>query len=248
MTTRYVLPLGVRDGRRSARRARPGVHDPVARGAGPMRPLRRGRRSDLHRVAARRDSRAARAADIERDGALLLPGSRRARHRQPVVGAPSQGRAEQHVGRGGRRHLPQASAPRRAGTVAGARDVRCARRPPASRTSRRCSDARCWESGGEPPSPLVLVQRFLHNSTEGWALALTSLRDLYADAESIGHADPVGAPGRRGRAGRRVPRRVDAARQGDRRDAPRARAGAPGTRDGAGAADRGGAQHAGRTR
>src|ERR1035441_8254464 len=48
-----------------------------------------------------------------------------------------------------------------------------------------------WESPGEPPSPLVLVQRFLHNSTEGWALALTSLRDLYASAESVGQADPA---------------------------------------------------------
>jgi maltokinase len=48
-----------------------------------------------------------------------------------------------------------------------------------------------WESGDEAASPLVLVQRFLHNSTEGWALALTSLRDLYANAESIGAADPV---------------------------------------------------------
>ncbi len=48
-----------------------------------------------------------------------------------------------------------------------------------------------WESGGEPSSALVLVQRFLHNSTEGWALALTSLRDLYATAESLGHADPA---------------------------------------------------------
>ncbi len=48
-----------------------------------------------------------------------------------------------------------------------------------------------WESGSEEPSPLVLVQRFLHNSTEGWALALTSLRDLYANAESVGHQDPA---------------------------------------------------------
>jgi trehalose synthase-fused probable maltokinase len=48
-----------------------------------------------------------------------------------------------------------------------------------------------WESLDDAPSPLVLVQRFLHNSTEGWALALTSLRDLYANAESIGAADPV---------------------------------------------------------
>jgi maltokinase len=48
-----------------------------------------------------------------------------------------------------------------------------------------------WETSGEEPSPLVLVQRFLHNSTEGWALALTSLRDLYANAESVGHGDPA---------------------------------------------------------
>jgi trehalose synthase-fused probable maltokinase len=33
------------------------------------------------------------------------------------------------------------------------------------------------------PSLLVLAQPYLHNATEGWALALTSLRDLYADAE-----------------------------------------------------------------
>src|SRR5439155_18281726 len=29
-----------------------------------------------------------------------------------------------------------------------------------------------------PDTPFVLVQPFLHNATEGWALALTSLRDL----------------------------------------------------------------------
>jgi maltokinase len=48
-----------------------------------------------------------------------------------------------------------------------------------------------WASGTEPPSPLVLVQRFLHNSTEGWALAMTSLRDLYATAEGMGDVDAV---------------------------------------------------------
>lgn len=48
-----------------------------------------------------------------------------------------------------------------------------------------------WESGAEAPAPLVIVQPFLHNSTEGWALALTSLRDLYANAESVGHAEPA---------------------------------------------------------
>ncbi len=40
---------------------------------------------------------------------------------------------------------------------------------------------------------LALVQPYLHNGTEGWALALTSLRDLYAEAEERGRQ-------RRGRA------------------------------------------------
>jgi trehalose synthase-fused probable maltokinase len=35
---------------------------------------------------------------------------------------------------------------------------------------------------------LALVQPYLHNGTEGWALALTSLRDLYAEAEQDGDA------------------------------------------------------------
>jgi len=35
----------------------------------------------------------------------------------------------------------------------------------------------------ESPSLLVLLQEYLRNGTEGWALALTSLRDLYAEAE-----------------------------------------------------------------
>ncbi|MBJ7608311.1 MAG: hypothetical protein JF887_02610 [Candidatus Dormibacteraeota bacterium] len=37
---------------------------------------------------------------------------------------------------------------------------------------------------GEPHGALLaLAQAYLHNGTEGWTLALTSLRDLYADAE-----------------------------------------------------------------
>ena len=48
-----------------------------------------------------------------------------------------------------------------------------------------------WASGDDAPSPLALVQPFLHNSTEGWALALTSLRDLYANAEGMRDADPA---------------------------------------------------------
>lgn len=48
-----------------------------------------------------------------------------------------------------------------------------------------------WSSGDEPESPLVLIQRFLHNSSDGWALAMTSLRDLYATAEGMDAADEV---------------------------------------------------------
>jgi trehalose synthase-fused probable maltokinase len=41
-----------------------------------------------------------------------------------------------------------------------------------------------YERDGSPhPALLALTQRYLHNGTEGWTLALTSLRDLYADAE-----------------------------------------------------------------
>jgi maltokinase len=36
---------------------------------------------------------------------------------------------------------------------------------------------------------LALAQAYLHNGTEGWTLALTSLRDLYADAEEMHPAD-----------------------------------------------------------
>jgi maltokinase len=38
------------------------------------------------------------------------------------------------------------------------------------------------ERGGEP-AVVAMLQAYLHNGTEGWQLALTSLRDLYADAE-----------------------------------------------------------------
>src|SRR5205807_2942137 len=40
-------------------------------------------------------------------------------------------------------------------------------------------------------APIVLVQPYLHNGTEGWSLALTSLRDLYADAEEAADAGAV---------------------------------------------------------
>ncbi len=40
-----------------------------------------------------------------------------------------------------------------------------------------------YQRGGEPPALQAILQDFLHNGTEGWAMALTSLRDLYAAAE-----------------------------------------------------------------
>ncbi len=41
-----------------------------------------------------------------------------------------------------------------------------------------------YERDDEPHGALLaLAQPYLHNGTEGWTLALTSLRDLYADAE-----------------------------------------------------------------
>ncbi len=40
-----------------------------------------------------------------------------------------------------------------------------------------------YGQGDRAPAPLVLMQPYLRNSSDGWALALTSLRDLYADAE-----------------------------------------------------------------
>ena len=40
---------------------------------------------------------------------------------------------------------------------------------------------------------LALVQPYLHNGTEGWALALTSLRDLYAEADEDGAASEEAA-------------------------------------------------------
>jgi trehalose synthase-fused probable maltokinase len=45
--------------------------------------------------------------------------------------------------------------------------------------------AAMYEPRGEAPTPVVLVQPFLRNATEGWTLALTSLRSLYAEAEEL---------------------------------------------------------------
>jgi len=42
-----------------------------------------------------------------------------------------------------------------------------------------------YHRGDGEPAALALLQQHLHNGTEGWTLALTSLRDLYADAEEF---------------------------------------------------------------
>jgi len=48
-----------------------------------------------------------------------------------------------------------------------------------------------YETGEGDTAPLAIVQPYLRNSADGWALALTSLRDLYANAEE---ALAAGAP------------------------------------------------------
>jgi maltokinase len=49
-----------------------------------------------------------------------------------------------------------------------------------------------WEdpSGGQVTASLAMAQAFLKGATDGWELALTSVRDLYAEADL--HADEVG--------------------------------------------------------
>lgn len=42
-----------------------------------------------------------------------------------------------------------------------------------------------YEPRGGAPAPVVLIQPFLHNATEGWTLALTSLRVVYAASEDL---------------------------------------------------------------
>jgi maltokinase len=43
-----------------------------------------------------------------------------------------------------------------------------------------------YRRGAGPPALQALLHEYLHNGTQGWTLALTSLRDLYASAEESG--------------------------------------------------------------
>ena len=46
------------------------------------------------------------------------------------------------------------------------------------------------ETGEEPPVQLAMLQQFLRTASDGWELALASVRDLFAEADL--HADEVG--------------------------------------------------------
>ena len=43
-----------------------------------------------------------------------------------------------------------------------------------------------YDDGNGDPALLAMLQPYLHNGTDGWTLALASLRDLYAHAEEMG--------------------------------------------------------------
>jgi maltokinase len=47
-----------------------------------------------------------------------------------------------------------------------------------------------YQRSGEPLALQAILQAFLHNGTEGWAMALTSLRDLYGAAEEAELTSP----------------------------------------------------------
>ncbi|GAC1334224.1 MAG: phosphotransferase [Candidatus Dormibacteria bacterium] len=46
-----------------------------------------------------------------------------------------------------------------------------------------------YDDGGEPGTLVAMLQPYLHNGTDGWTLALASLRDLYGHAEDMGTAE-----------------------------------------------------------
>ena len=48
-----------------------------------------------------------------------------------------------------------------------------------------------YRRGGGDPSLQALLHAYLHNGTQGWTLALTSLRDLYGSAEEVGTASAL---------------------------------------------------------
>lgn len=48
-----------------------------------------------------------------------------------------------------------------------------------------------YRSGDEEPALLAILQPYLHNATDGFQMAMTSLRDLYSVAEGQSHVEPI---------------------------------------------------------
>ena len=103
-------------------------------------------------------------------------------------------RAVQHLaGLRRRRRSSRCSAGSAAGRQPRHRGARGAGRAAAHGTSPGCSAASTasWTDAGEPATAsLAMLQEFLPTATDGWELAMTSVRDLYAEADL--HADEVG--------------------------------------------------------
>jgi trehalose synthase-fused probable maltokinase len=48
-----------------------------------------------------------------------------------------------------------------------------------------------YRAGGDEPALLAILQPYLHNATDGFQMALTSLRDLYSVAEGQSQVEPI---------------------------------------------------------
>ena len=124
------------------------------------------------------------------DGGLDLPPARRPRPRPRGALDAVQRRAEQLLGRV-RRGQPDEGVPQgHAGPQPRHRDPPGAHRGGATTTSPRLYG---WiEAPGRPEEPvhLAMLQQFLRTASDGWDLALASVRNLFAEADL--HADEVG--------------------------------------------------------
>ena len=224
-------------GRPAGQPAEPAGARADRRGAGRAQRLRRAARHRAGPAAAARD----RGTAGHRPGAIRQgdrrPAGRRPAHRRaaerPGAGlgrGPGQPgahrRAEQHQpGLRGRGH-PQGVPPGGPGPQSRPRGVRRAR--PAGRDGTWRSRSAGWRPAtGDELTILAILSRYLRAASDGWSLAATSVRDLYAQPDTecgrgrrrlrrrgapARHRDRRGAPG----SGHRVRRRRSAARRGGR--------------------------------